>query len=32
LGDPVPEGFCYRSDLNEDRLSVEQIRQLLFHL
>ncbi len=29
LGDPVPEGFCYRSDLNEDWLSVEQIRQLL---
>ena len=29
LGDPVPEGFCYRSDLNEDWLSVEQIRELL---
>ena len=32
LGDPVPEGFCYRSDLNEDWLSVEQIRRLLPHL
>lgn len=29
LGDPVPEGFCYRSDLNEDWLSVDQIRDLL---
>jgi UDP-N-acetylglucosamine 4,6-dehydratase len=32
LGDPVPEGFCYRSDSNEDWLSVEQIRQLLLRL
>ena len=29
LGEPAPEGFCYRSDLNEDWLSVEQIRELL---
>lgn len=29
LGEPAPEGFCYRSDLNEDWLTVEQIRELL---
>ncbi len=29
LGEPVPEGFCYRSDLNEDWLTVEQIREIL---
>ena len=28
-GAPVPEDFCYRSDINEDWLSVEQIRNLL---
>ena len=29
LGEPAPEGFCYRSDLNEDWLTVEQIREIL---
>lgn len=31
-GDPVPENFCYRSDSNEDWLSVKQIRELLSRL
>jgi UDP-N-acetylglucosamine 4,6-dehydratase len=29
VGQPVPEGFSYRSDNNPDRLGVVQVRELL---
>ena len=29
VGDAVPDGFCYRSDSNEEWLSVKEIRELL---
>jgi UDP-N-acetylglucosamine 4,6-dehydratase len=32
LGQPVPEGFSYRSDSNPNRLGVSQVRELLASL
>lgn len=29
VGEPVPDDFCYRSDLNDDWLGVDQIREFL---
>jgi UDP-N-acetylglucosamine 4,6-dehydratase len=32
LGQPVPEGFSYRSDSNPNRLGVGEVRDLLASL